>query len=65
MVNSVDPDEILCSVAYHLGLHCLIMSNLYTSMSIPNKFFDHYSNNETRPYFGIKRLYFGILPLQL
>ena len=25
MTNSVDPDQTLCSVAYDLGLHCLLM----------------------------------------
>ena len=24
MANSVDPDEMLCSAASHLGLHCLV-----------------------------------------
>ena len=26
MANSVDPDEMLLSVASHLGLHCLLRS---------------------------------------
>ena len=42
MVNSVDPDEILHSVEYHLGLHQLIMSSLNATMSIPNNLFCSY-----------------------
>ena len=32
MANSADPDETLCSVASHLGLHCLLK---YAGLSVP------------------------------
>ena len=41
MANSVDPDEMLHSVAFHLGLHCLlrhVCPNLYGKLVMERLF---------------------------